>query len=234
MPRIDHLWALIAAGGTGTRIGGALPKQLVRLEGKPLIVHALERLLSFPGVLGAVVAMNPSWMATLEEALPDIVHRRVRLVEGGGTRQESVLRGLEAVDQEGCGAVLVHDAARPLLSAPLVSRILEAFDGRRGVVPVIPVPDSVVLRRGDDGIERYIDRSTLALVQTPQLFPFASLLAAHRAARKAGLEGTDDASIFLAAGGTVVTVEGEPSNLKVTYPSELAVAEALLRSGSVG
>lgn len=147
---------------------------------------------------------------------------------GGDTRQESVLRGIDALPGD-TEVVVCHDAARPFATPDLFRRVVVAVGTADGVVPVIASPDTV--KRVDDGrVLGSIDRESIRLAQTPQGFSAPALRRAHREARDLGLEGTDDATLLEAAGFTVVTVEGEPGNFKVTTDADLARAKALLES----
>jgi len=150
-------------------------------------------------------------------------------VAGGARRRDSVAAGLATLPPE-TEFVLVHDAARPLAGAELVRRVVARL--RRGdvdgVVPAVAVRDTVKVVDGDR-VLRTVDRSRLVVAQTPQGFRLDVLVAAHRRAEE---DATDDASLVEAVGGTVVTVAGDPRNLKITYPGDLAIAAALLgRSG---
>jgi 2-C-methyl-D-erythritol 4-phosphate cytidylyltransferase/2-C-methyl-D-erythritol 2,4-cyclodiphosphate synthase len=150
-------------------------------------------------------------------------------VAGGGTRQDSVRRGLEALAAAPPDLVLIHDAARPLVSAALIGRVLAALADAPGALPAIPVADS--LRRAAGGrIVGEVDRQGLVRAQTPQGFRFPEILAAHRQAAGAGY--TDDAAVAVAAGLAVALVDGEEGNFKVTTAADLARAEAALRPQS--
>jgi 2-C-methyl-D-erythritol 4-phosphate cytidylyltransferase/2-C-methyl-D-erythritol 2,4-cyclodiphosphate synthase len=149
----------------------------------------------------------------------------VSLVEGGATRDASVLAGLEALEGSGVEAVLIHDGARPLVSPALVGRLVAALDRHQGAAPALPVTDA--LWRGADGlVAGTVDRAGLFRAQTPQAFRFAPILAAHRAHPGGAL---DDVEVARAAGLDVAIVEGEETNLKLTWPGDFARAEAILK-----
>jgi 2-C-methyl-D-erythritol 4-phosphate cytidylyltransferase len=148
------------------------------------------------------------------------------LVSGGATRQESVRRGLEAVDPR-IASVVCHDAARPLATAELFNRVLQGLKGADGCVPVVPSADTVKLVR-DGQVTRTIPRTEVGLAQTPQAFAFSVLQESHRRALREGLEATDDAMLVEAAGHRVTAVEGEITNFKITTPADLQRAEQVL------
>lgn len=215
--------ALLMAAGRGSRFGAEEPKQFLPLLGRPVLRHAAEALL----VGGHVEALLPvvedaasaGRVAAILEGLPALP-----AVQGGATRQQSVRAGLEALAADPPELVLVHDAARPFVPPGTVEALLAALANLPGAIPAQPVSDT--LKAGVEGrIERTVPRAGLFRAQTPQAFRFAPLLDAHRAARD---EATDDAALLEAAGLPVALLPGSESNLKVTYPEDLARAEAAL------
>lgn len=218
--------ALIVAAGRGERLGAVLPKQYLPLAGKPLLRHAVERLAGHPRVDVVRVVLGAGQLDHYERAMAGLALRSP--VEGGATRQESVRLGLESLESEAPDLVLIHDAARPLLSAALVDRVLDALGTAEAALPVLPVTDT--LKRVDAGALATSgpDRGGLARAQTPQGFHFAAILRAHRAAHATGVSYTDDAAVAEAAGLAVACVPGEERNLKVTVPDDLALAGLLL------
>ncbi|WP_137897309.1 bifunctional 2-C-methyl-D-erythritol 4-phosphate cytidylyltransferase/2-C-methyl-D-erythritol 2,4-cyclodiphosphate synthase [Sphingomonas sp. 2SG] len=203
--------ALIVAAGSGSRAGGALPKQYAMVAGKPLVAHAYAAFAGHPAVGEVVVVIAPG-----AEALAAAALGGVRTVVGGATRRESVARGLAAVS----GArVLVHDAARPFVPAAVIDRVLAALDEAEAAMPVLAVADTLVR----DGA--VVPRDGLARVQTPQGFRTDSLRAAH-AGWPAGDEATDDAQMVRRLGGSVALVQGDAMLDKVTHPDDFAAAEA--------
>lgn len=209
LPDVDGpVWVVVVAGGGGTRFGGA--KQYVHLAGRRVLDWSVS---TAAAVADGVVAVVPP--AEAHEPIPGAD----RVVAGGASRSESVARGLEAVPAD-AGVILVHDAARPAASEALYRRVLAAVrDGADGVVPAVPVSDSLRARDGGS-----VDRDAFVAVQTPQGFPAATLRAAHRA----GGDATDDATLVERAGGTIVVVEGEITNVKLTHPHDAAVLQAAL------
>lgn len=208
--------AVVVAGGKGLRAGGDVPKQFARWRGKPLLRHSLEAL-SAAGASPIVIAAPRGWQdlaADVAEGLPG-----VSVVEGGATRQASVRGGLEALETAAPARVLIHDAARPGLSGPVIERLLAALDSNEAAIPVLPVVDSLV-RDGDGMMEQPVSRDGLARVQTPQAFRYPAILAAHRAWAGEPDAG-DDAQVAVAAGHAVALVRGDEALRKVTFAEDL-------------
>ena len=234
--------AILTAAGTGTRLGHALPKALVPLDGVPLVARAARRLTDAPSVTRLVVTAPAGHVDEVRRAVEKALTRPVPVlvVPGGASRQESVARGLAAVDLEGMApdeVVLVHDAARSLAPVSLVERVVAAVRaGHRGVIPVLPVTDTVkrVGEEGPDGapVLATVPRGDLRRVQTPQGFQRDVLLQAHAAAAAtAGDEATaatDDAALLERAGHDVWAVPGDELAMKITTRRDLAVAAVLL------
>ncbi|HVI98628.1 MAG TPA: bifunctional 2-C-methyl-D-erythritol 4-phosphate cytidylyltransferase/2-C-methyl-D-erythritol 2,4-cyclodiphosphate synthase [Sphingomonas sp.] len=214
--------ALIVAAGRGTRLGGP-PKQFATLAGKPMIAHSYAALAGHRGVDDVMVVIGEGQAEALAAALGEVRH-----VTGGATRRESVRAGLAALADEGVARVLVHDAARPFLPAAVIDRLLLALDAHDGAVPVLPVADT--LARGDGTLGETVPRGGLHRVQTPQAFRLEALLDAH-AHWPEGEDATDDAQMVRRFGGTIALVEGDAMLEKVTYPADVAAAEA--RAGAV-
>ena len=205
------VWVIVVAAGSGRRFGGA--KQYEPLAGRRVVDWSLDAARSVADGVVLVVAADH---AGDDEPAADAV------VAGGATRSDSVRAGLGAVPDD-ADVVVVHDAARPVAGAALFSAVVGAVrSGADAALPGIPVTDSL---RTLDGAS--VDRDALVAVQTPQAFRAGALRAAHRDEP----ESTDDASLVEADGGKVVVVPGSPDNLKITRPSDLVVAEALLRAG---
>ncbi len=219
--------ALLMAAGSGSRFGAPQPKQYSILAGRPVIRHAAEALLREGGVDALLPICAPDMMATVTaalEGLPCLVP-----VAGGATRQASVRAGLEALAGDPPSVVLVHDAARPVVPAGTVAALMAALEDHPGAIPAQPVSDT--LKRGDGGlILETVPRAGLFRAQTPQAFRFELLLAAHRGA---AAEATDDAQLLEAAGMAVVLVPGHESNVKITWPEDLARMEAALREATM-
>jgi 2-C-methyl-D-erythritol 4-phosphate cytidylyltransferase len=214
-----HAVGIVAAAGSGLRLGAAQPKALVPLAGRPLVRWAVDALRA-GGVHDVIVAVPAGQRSAFAAALPG----DVRLVDGGATRTASVRAALAAAD-EGVDVVLVHDAARPLTPPDVVARVLAALEaGALAVVPVLPVVDTTVVVDEHGGITDAVPRALLRRVQTPQGFDRATLTAAYDRLADAA-ELTDDAAVVRAAGIPVGTVEGDERAAKVTVAHDLALAE---------
>ncbi|MGY1610037.1 MULTISPECIES: 2-C-methyl-D-erythritol 4-phosphate cytidylyltransferase [unclassified Geodermatophilus] len=210
---------IVAAAGSGSRLGADRPKALVPLAGRPLVAWAVEVLLA-GGVDEVLVAVPAADRAAFAAVLPGAV----QLVDGGATRTASVRAGL-AVAGPHADAVLVHDAARPLTPPEVVARVLAALAaGAPAVVPVLPVVDTTVVVDEAGVVTSAVPRAPLRRVQTPQGFDRATLVAAY-AALPEGVELTDDAAVVRAAGIPVGTVDGDERAAKVTVPHDLHLAE---------
>lgn len=207
---MGRVWVIVVAAGAGRRFGGA--KQYEVLAGRRVLDWSLGAARTVADGVVAVVAPDH---AGDDEPAADAV------VAGADTRSASVRAGLASVPDE-ADVIVVHDGARPLAGADLFAAVVDAVrGGADAAVPGVPVDDTLRARAG--GV---VDREGLVAVQTPQAFRAAALRAAHAG----GGEATDDASLVEAAGGKVVVVDGSPTNLKITRPSDLVVAEALLRA----
>jgi len=219
--------ALIVAAGSGTRLGGDLPKQYLPLAGRAVLRHSAETFLRHPAVAGVRVVISPEHRALYEAATADLA--LLPPVPGGANRQDSVRNGLESLVDLQPSQVLIHDAARPFLSSAVIDRTLAALEDAPGAIVAVPVTDT--LKRGQDGrVGETVDRSGLWRAQTPQAFRFAEILAAHRAAAGAAL--TDDAAVAEAAGLAMALVMGADDNFKITTADDLRRAERLAGAGA--
>jgi 2-C-methyl-D-erythritol 4-phosphate cytidylyltransferase len=224
-PEAPRAAAVVVAGGAGRRFGGGVRKQYLALAGKPVLLHALRPFLAHPRIGQTVVVLPPEDAA---DPPPWLRALAVDVAPGGDARGDSVLAGLRRVTAS-FSTVLVHDGARPLVTAKVIERVLDACAGGAGAVAAVAPADTVQEVDGEGWILRVPERAALRLAQTPQGFPRAALLGAYERARADGFAATDDAGVFLRAGGRVRTVEGDARNLKVTRPGDLLLAEALLR-----
>lgn len=207
---------IIVAAGRGTRAGGELPKQWQMLAGRPVLTHTLA---AFQGMT-RVLVIHPD-----DRARAEAIARDVLIVEGGASRDQSVRNALEALDGRGLTHVLIHDGARPLVSAALIGRVLAALETTPAAAPALAVTDALWT-----GVQTRVtgtrDRTGLYRAQTPQGFHFDTILAAHRA-HPGG--AADDVEVARAAGLDVAIVEGDEDNLKLTFPGDFARAEAILK-----
>jgi 2-C-methyl-D-erythritol 4-phosphate cytidylyltransferase len=227
------LAVVLAGAGEGTRMGGRGPKLLLPLAGKTLLERVAAVFLAHPSV-GELIVVVPEALLTPArrtlEALQAAPEIRRDVTVGGATRRESVARGLRALTL-GLPYVAVHDVARVLVEERLITRVLETARVEGAAIPAVPLRDTV--SEVDAGrVVRTLDRARLFGVQTPQIFTDAILRRAHASAEVEGRDATDDASLLEASGAKVAVVPGDPMNLKLTEPSDLAMFEFLLRRGT--
>jgi len=214
--------AIIVAAGRGTRAGGGIPKQYRTVAGKSVLARAVSTFAAHPRIGQIVVVHHPDDSELLSDCL-GAFDNRLTAVEGGDTRDASVLAGLAAV--EGAETVLIHDGARPLVSAALIDRVLDALAEHRGAAPALPVTDA--LWRGREG--RVIaphPREGLYRAQTPQGFHLDAIRSAHAIH---GVGALDDVEVALAHGLDVAIVEGEEDNIKITHPRDFERAARILQ-----
>ena len=212
--------AIVVAAGKGLRAGGTVPKQFALWQGKPLVRHSVEALVS-ARIAPIVVAIPRGWeevAAAALQGLPEVV-----FVHGGETRRESVALALEALAEDAPAQVLIHDAARPILPQAVIDRLRAALDTAPGAIPALAVVDSVVRGSADGRRDVAVAREHLYRVQTPQAFHYPAILAAHRG-WTGGAEAGDDAQVADAAGLAVALVAGDEALRKVTFASDLETA----------
>ena len=213
--------AIVVAAGSGSRAGGA--KQWRTLGGKAVVRWSVEALLK-AGAEDVVVVIAPGSEAEAATALSGVTGWRS--ATGGSTRAESVCNGLDVLDGPADRPVLIHDAARPLLGLAVIRRLLEALDHADGAFPGLPVADS--LRRAADGVvSGLVDRGSLWRAQTPQAFRFRTIRDAY-AAWPVGETAADETEVVDRHGGVILVVEGDARLMKLTYPEDFAMAEALI------
>lgn len=219
--------ALVVAAGRGSRFGGALPKQYARLGERPVLHKTLAAFADHPAVTTVRAVIHPEDRDLYEAATEGLAV--LPPVAGGASRQESVRLGLESLAEAAPDRVLIHDGARPFVSAGIIDRVLAALASAPGAIAAVPVTDT--LKRETDGhIDGTLPREGLWQAQTPQGFRYGDILAAHRTALAdgAGASLTDDAAVAEHAGLAVALVEGSSDNLKITTADDLKRAERLI------
>lgn len=229
MTRADKVVAVIPAGGTGKRMGSAVPKQFLMLGDRPLILHALLIFERAPTVAEVILVVPRD---ERDRALREVVERyglkKVRkVVAGGATRQESVYHGLGETGED-TEIVVVHDAVRPFVTEDMIERSIEAARQDGGAIVAVPMKDTPKQAGPDGKIQRTLDRSGLWLAQTPQTFRRGILIEAYRKAEIDGLHATDDAALVERMGHPVGIVPGSWENIKITTSEDLVIAEAIL------
>ena len=228
--------AVVLGGGTGTRFGAAMPKQLLTLNGKTLVEHCVAAFAAVPGIDEILLVMPPAYHDEAKRLVGDQVGA---IIAGGATRPDSVRNALAHIgarhDQADTG-VLIHDAARPLVTQQIIAACVAALHDHDALGTAVPTSDTI-LAVANGAIAHVPPRETLYRAQTPQCFRLETIAKAHAlAAADPAFQPTDDCGVVLRylKDVPVHVVPGSESNIKVTYPSDLAIAEALLRTREQG
>ena len=223
---------LIPAAGMGRRMGSDRNKLLLRLREQPLITWTLLAAEKARHITWIGIIAQPADWSDLKEILAKATSAKpVQLIQGGATRQESVYNGLQALPTE-AEQVLIHDGARCLATPELLDRCAEAIRHCPGLIAAVPVKDTIKVVNETGLIQSTPDRRQLWAAQTPQAFDVQLLKQCHAEGRRQGWEVTDDAALFEKCGLSVRIVEGEETNLKLTTPVDLAIAEFILATSA--
>lgn len=215
--------ALLLMGGEGYRFGAKTPKQFLNLSGKQIYLHTLSQFSQFNEFEEILLVCHPDWISSLKKTVSD---PRIRVIEGGKTRQDSSYRGLLSCGRE-TDFVLIHDAVRPLVSEAIICRHIEALKKYRAVNTCIPSDDTIVHAQSFDTVSSIPNRSQYLRGQTPQSFSYPLILEAHEKAPNQ--EASDDCSLVLKLGHPVHIVPGSFENIKITHQIDLFLAEQLIR-----
>jgi 2-C-methyl-D-erythritol 4-phosphate cytidylyltransferase len=227
-PKAQKLAVVIPAGGVGTRFGGRLPKQFIKLGRAPVLTETVGHFSRHPAVIAIVVAAPEIHVERTRRALAPIARRvSVTVVQGGGMRQDSVWLALQAVPRD-ADVIVVHDAVRPLITRRLIDEVVRAVAESGAAICALPITETIKRVR-QDVVEATLDRSELWAVQTPQAFRAALLREAHEKARRDGVVGTDDAMLVERLGHPVRVVKGLAENVKITTPEDLRRARRTWR-----
>ena len=227
-----QVFVILPAAGLGTRMAGPQPKQFVALDGVPILIHSLRAFAAVERVTAIYVAVRKTEMERVQAQIAEYgFASRVRVVEGGDNRQESVSHALTALPAQPDDIVLVHDAVRPLIDAATIERTIDAVLEYGAAIVGLPAVDTIKqVERTAHGalITSTIPREFIVLAQTPQGFRYGLLQSAFAEALADGFVGTDEASVVERAGHPVAVVHGSPVNLKITQPGDLELAEFYL------
>lgn len=224
--------AIILAGGSGARLNKGTPKQFLELAGKPIIAHTVEQFLSHPSINDIfLVTRREYFEQTVALVRKNNYHKVKKILEGGSTRQESSFIGVMAAGED-CENVLVHDAARPFVTPGLIDSLIAGLESFAAVVPGIQPSDTIIKIDKDNKVREIPERNFLRRVQTPQAFRFPVLKKAHEMAKACNMENvTDDCSLILQfKSADICFIPGSPGNIKITYPHDLVLAEAILKN----
>jgi 2-C-methyl-D-erythritol 4-phosphate cytidylyltransferase len=230
-----HVAAIIVAAGAGRRIGGATPKSYLPIAGRPLILRTVDRVFSSHSVAEVILVVSANEIERCRHLLEADVALKGRpyvLQAGGATRQQSVRHGLQKISA-GTDVVMIHDGARPFVSAALIDRCIAAAAAHGAAVVGLPVRDTIKQVGNDGYVQTTPERAGLWEIQTPQIFQRELIVAAHDWAAREGMEATDDAMVVERMDKSVFVVAGERTNFKITVPEDLVFAEALIRAGVV-
>lgn len=224
------VFGIVTAGGVGTRLLATVPKLEVEILGRPMLFYALEAFERCSRVDRVVVTVPPEridhW--ALDRFREEGLEKVVACVGGGATRQESVSLALEELPGDG-GAVVVHDAARPMVTPAMIDAVSVIPEGAEGVITVIRVTDTIKEVEGGT-VTQTLDRERLVAIQTPQCFPLSVLRSAHTRASLDGFTGTDDAQLVERIGGRIRVMDGSRDNFKVTFPEDVERAETAIKA----
>lgn len=218
-------YAVIVAGGKGVRMGSAVPKQFLPLNGHPILYHTIKAFANAYTDMHLVLVLPADQVSYAQIVLQSFPNRiDITIVTGGETRFHSVQNGLRVVEEN--SIVFVQDGVRPLVTSALIHRCFEQAVEKGSAIPAIPVADSMRIIEDDDS--RPVDREQMRVIQTPQTFRSDILIPAYGQEYQTSF--TDEATVVEAFGGTVFLVDGERSNIKVTTPEDMIIAEALLKA----
>ena len=220
-------FALIVAGGSGSRMNNSIPKQFIEINNRPVLMHTFDAFFNFDPNLEFILVLPKDqlklWHSLCEKHQFNI---ECEIATGGETRFHSVKNGLDSIS--GDGIVFIHDGVRPLVSAKTLQNCFETAAWKGNALPVIPVSESV--RFADDSGNQPVDRSKYFLVQTPQTFQTKLIQQAYQKAKNTLF--TDDATVLESMGETIHLVQGNRENIKITYPEDLIFAATFLRKNS--
>ena len=214
---------IIVAGGTGSRMNTELPKQLLEIHGKPVIVYSIEKFIFFTKDIQVIISLHADYFELFEK-IKSKYNLNIQVVQGGETRYQSVKNALSVLN-ENVTLVAVHDAARPLVSIQTIEKTFAAAKQQGAAIPVIDMNES--LREVDENNSRAVDRTRFKVVQTPQCFKKDILVSAYNMPYNHLF--TDDASVVEKNGHKIFLTEGNKENIKITYPQDLKLAEMLLK-----
>ena len=224
--------AIIVAAGSGVRMGGGVRKQYLLLGGRPILAHTLAPFDEFNGINEIFLVVPETDFDYCRNAVisPMKPRKKIRLVPGGATRQESVYNGLLAIGGNQ-GVVVIHDGVRPFITMEQIAECIEVAEKTGACILGMPVFDTLKRVNHAEEIEKTVEREAIRSAQTPQAFQYRSILEAHEIARREGYTGTDDASLMEHIGKRVKIITGDRRNIKITTPEDLDMAEAILESG---
>lgn len=227
MKRLSKNYALIVAGGKGKRVGRDISKQFICINNKPIIWYTIKAFESCEHIDGIVVVISKDDMDYFNENVLEVydLKKILAVVEGGAERQDSVYNGL--LMMKDCDIVLIHDGARPFVSEKIINEGIEYAKSYGAAACGVMPKDTIKVKDSDDFSKETLQRDTLFAVQTPQCFEYNSIKKAHEFIRKENLMVTDDTMVIEKLGKRVYLYEGSYTNIKVTTPEDIEVAEII-------
>lgn len=220
---------IIPAGGSGVRFGNLIPKQLVLLDDKPIIVHTIQAFEIHPLISSVILSVAENWIDRYQELI--LLHNLSKVTTitiGGNNRQTSIANALFTSEALSSDIVLVHDSVRPFISQNLISTVVSTAIQSGAAIPVLNCKETIKLVNSNGIVIQTLDRNLLRSVQTPQGFKRDILVSAYNEHQINSMSTTDDASLVEAIGIQVSTISGEESNIKITTPLDFKLAELIL------
>jgi len=226
---MEKVTAIIPAAGLGKRFSSSRRKPFAEIAGTPVLIFTLKRLHEIKSIAEIIPVLREEDMEKGLELIEANNFKKIKqLAPGGRERQDSVYNALKLIKKE--SLVLIHDGVRPLISAELIERLLSEVKGFDGVVPGLPVKETLKKVNAKGFITSTMKREEIWSIQTPQVFPLKTIKEAYDKAYEDGFYATDDAALVERIGGKVKTIEGSPFNIKITIPEDIKIVEFLLRN----
>ena len=221
---------VILAGGSGSRFNSSVPKQLVKIDGKPIIEHTLDQILKIPDIDQIIIVAKDTILKELQKIIAN-KKCNISLVKGGKNRLESTYCALQSINKEVNGKILIHDAVRPFIKLEAIKECYHALDNYDAVTLTIPISDSILTVSDNDMIKSFPNRNQFKRIQTPQGFKIDQLQETFKLINLQNDSFTDDCSVFLKHNprAKIGSITGCETNIKITYPIDIAQAKFLIQ-----
>jgi len=227
------VYAIVLAGGSGARFGGDRPKQFQMLADAPVFLHSVRKFDKIDNIDGIVLVVPPDYLAMCQDLVAEFgIAKIAAIVPGGKSRQESTFIGLSALNADADSIIMVHDAARPFVSAHDISALIDVTESHGAAVLAAPIADTIKMANADKLAMQTIDRKNLYAAKTPQAAKLADMKRAHGQAQRDGLEATDDCQLMENIGIYPKIVTASAINIKITTTSDLDFAAFLIERGA--
>ena len=219
---------VIVSAGRGSRMKADINKQFLKLKGKEVIAHTIDKFYNNKNIDEIVVVVKEDEADFFRRNIIDKYgYKNIKIAFGGKERQDSVFNGLKAVNER-CDIVLIHDGARPFVTDEIIKNSIECAKKNKWVIVGVPVKDTIKIINKDNEVCDTPNRSTLWSIQTPQVFEYLSIIKAHKIAKEKSYYGTDDSMLMEYLGYNVKVIEGSYNNIKITTPEDLKIGEEIL------